>query len=198
MIFCRNKPTFAAAILSLAATAGIAALPVEANSADTNASAAGTGIGQAAPHQPKARAGVETPVGNPVWAVPLSQLSATRDRPIFSPSRRPPAPLPLPVVAKVVEPAKPSKPEGPPLILVGTVAGGDSGIAVFVEQATESVIRLRVNENHQGWILRSIQGREVTLLKDHKSSVLALAPPGGADPPSTQASLEPVRKLPKR
>ena len=27
---------------------------------------------------------------NPLWAIPLTQLSATRERPIFSPSRRPP------------------------------------------------------------------------------------------------------------
>src|SRR6202167_5277676 len=31
-----------------------------------------------------------TPSANPLWGVPLNQLSGTRDRPIFSPSRRPP------------------------------------------------------------------------------------------------------------
>ena len=42
------------------------------------------------------------PSGNPLWAVPLSLLSVTRDRPIFSPSRRPP---PAAVAAAaVVEP----------------------------------------------------------------------------------------------
>src|SRR5450631_3845625 len=30
--------------------------------------------------------------GNPLWGVPLQSLSATRERPIFLPSRRPPAP----------------------------------------------------------------------------------------------------------
>src|SRR5215831_17659551 len=40
--------------------------------------------------------------GNPLWAVPLADLSATRERPIFSPSRRPPA---RPAVAAVIEPA---------------------------------------------------------------------------------------------
>src|SRR6516165_2807674 len=34
--------------------------------------------------------------GNPLWAVPLRSLSVTSERPIFSPSRRPPIP---PVVA---------------------------------------------------------------------------------------------------
>src|SRR5262249_52823969 len=32
------------------------------------------------------------PTGNPLWALPLKQLSMTRERPVFSPSRRPPPP----------------------------------------------------------------------------------------------------------
>src|SRR3954451_20914176 len=31
------------------------------------------------------------PSGNPLWAVPLSSLTATRERPIFLPSRRAPS-----------------------------------------------------------------------------------------------------------
>src|SRR5262249_29523717 len=34
------------------------------------------------------------PTGNPLWATPVGQLSATRERPLFSPSRRPPPPPP--------------------------------------------------------------------------------------------------------
>ena len=36
--------------------------------------------------------------GNPLWAIPLSALSATRDRPLFSTSRRPPI-VAVPIVA---------------------------------------------------------------------------------------------------
>ena len=36
---------------------------------------------------------------NPIAAIPLSSLSATRERPVFSPTRRPPAPPPRPSVA---------------------------------------------------------------------------------------------------
>src|SRR5205085_5181002 len=32
------------------------------------------------------------PTGNPLWAIPLSALTATRERPLFLPSRRAPAP----------------------------------------------------------------------------------------------------------
>jgi hypothetical protein len=138
--------------------------------------------------------------GNAVSAIPLSKLSMTRDRPIFSPSRRPPSPPAQQVIAKPMELPKPvEKEQQPPLILVGTVAGEGSGIAVFVEQATENAIKLRVNESYKGWTLHSIQGREVTLQNDRKSSVLALAPPGGSvEPASAQAALVPPKRLPRR
>lgn len=70
------------------------------------------------------------------------------------------------------------------------------GWCIEGKNARINIVRLRVNESHQGWILRSIQGREVTLLKGRKSDVLALVPPGGSsEPASTQASLNPPRRL---
>ena len=192
MIWRLTNRSLVLTAFTVATTAMLSVLPAGAEQADETGDTSATQIKQTTSHpaqvSPDAkhfrRPGAVLPV-------PLSKLSMTRDRPIFSPSRRPP-PLPAaPVIAKRVEPAKPPEPEQPPLILVGTVAGGDSGIAVFVEQSTENTVRLRVNESHQGWTLRSIQGREVTLLKDRKSSVLALAPPGGAEPARAQATLEP-------
>ena len=44
------------------------------------------------------------PSGNPLWAIPIKDLSETRDRPIFTPSRRPPPP---PVVEKPYTPPPP-------------------------------------------------------------------------------------------
>ena len=177
------------------ATALIWTCLAHAESVDQGLNSTATEIPQK--HQAKASA---APSGNAVLSVPLSKLAMTRDRPIFSVSCRPPPPPTAPVIAKSVEPPKPvEKEQQPPLILVGTVAGEDSGIAVFVEQATENVVRLRVNESHKGWTLRSIQGREVTLLRGPKSSVLALAPPGGTtEPLSAQAALEPLRRMPRR
>ena len=199
MILYLTNRTLVLTILSAATTAMICFFPAGADSVDKDINPTGTEIRRATPHPPKPPSDAGTPVANAVLAIPLSKLSMTRDRPIFSPSRRPPPPPALPVIAKQVEPAKPAEPDQPPLILVGTVAGDDSGIAVFVEQTTENIVRLHLNESHQGWTLRSIQGREVTLLKDRKSSILALAPPGGsAEPPSNQAALEPKRKPPRR
>ena len=188
------------AILSGATAAMTCGCPAAANSVDQTENPAQTEPRQVAPQPQKSSADVTTSVGNVVLAVPLSKLSMTRDRPIFSSSRRPPPPpVMMPVIAKPVERAKPAEPENPPLVLVGTVVGEDSGIAVMVEQSTENVVKLRVNESHQGWTLRSIQGREVTLQKDRKSSVLALAPPGGSsEPASAQAALDPPKRLPRR
>ncbi len=199
MIWRIPNHTLVLTVFSVATTAMISVLPAGADSVDETGNSIGTEIKRTTLHPAKAPSDAGTPVGNAVLTIPLSKLSMTRDRPIFSPSRRPP-PLPAPpVVAKQVEPTKPAEPDQPPLILVGTVASGDSGIAVFVEQSTENTVRLRVNESHQGWTLRSIQGREVTLLKDRKSSVLALSPPGGnSEPARAQAALEPTRRSPRR
>jgi hypothetical protein len=123
------------------------------------------------------------PSGNPLWTIPLKQLSMTKERPIFSPSRRPPPPpmVAAPYVAPVVSrpPPKPKEPERPTVSLVGTVASTTEAIGVFMEAATRNIIRLRVGEDHQGWVLRAIKGREATLEKDSQSAVLELPPPGG-------------------
>jgi hypothetical protein len=65
--------------------------------------------------------------GNPLWSLPLSSLSVTRERPIFSPSRRPPPPPAVaapyvPPVSQSQPPSKPPEPDHPPLTLVGTLA----------------------------------------------------------------------------
>jgi len=123
------------------------------------------------------------PSGNPLWTIPLKELSMTRERPIFSPSRRPPPPpvVAAPYVAPVVSraPPKPKEPERPTVSLVGTVASTTEAIGVFMEAATRNVIRLHVGEDHQGWVLRAIKGREATLEKDSQTAVLELPPPGG-------------------
>ena len=147
---------------------------------------------QAAPKAPPVM-----PTGNPLWTIPLSQLAVTRDRPIFSPSRRPPAPVvaaPIYVPPPAQRIAK-AEPERPPLTLVGTIAGEKDAIAVFVLQGTGTTIRLHPNESHEGWVLRSVQGREATLQKAGASAVMALAPPGGVPEPVTaQLTPEPPRK----
>jgi hypothetical protein len=128
-----------------------------------------------------ARSNAEPPAsaGNPLWQLPLERLSVTRERPIFLPSRRPPQPPPT-YVAPVAfrQPAKPPEPERPAVSLTGTVIGTDVRIGVFLEKATNKVVRLRLGEEHKGWVLRLVKAREVTLVKDFEQT-LALDPPPG-------------------
>lgn len=117
---------------------------------------------------------------NPLWAIPLARLSGTRDRPIFSPSRRPP-PVEAaaePVAARPAPPHRTREPEPPQLSLVGTIASGNEGFGIFLDPSTSSALRLKVGEDFQGWKLLMIQGREVTLRKDQQAAVLSLPPPG--------------------
>ena len=115
----------------------------------------------------------EPPKGNPLWAIPMSKLSATHDRPLFSPSRRPPPPT----ISAAPEPppplVKPVVPESPSFKLVGTIIGEDNRIGIFVSETSKTTIRIREGEGDSGWTLRSIDphsavfegyGRMVTLV----------------------------------
>jgi hypothetical protein len=116
---------------------------------------------------------------NPLWAIPLKQLANTRERPIFSPSRRPPPPAIVGALPKAAPRAlKPAEPQRPQLSLVGTVIGEKESIAVFVDDTTKDAVRLRTGEEHKGWTLRSVHGREATLDKDGENATLALPSPG--------------------
>jgi general secretion pathway protein N len=119
------------------------------------------------------------PSGNPLWAIPLSALTATRERPLFLPSRRAPAPAVAgtPVVA-APPPPPPAQPEQPPLTLVGAIASETEGFAVFLDQATNNVVRLKTGQDHSGWVLQSVKGREVTLRKEGRTATMALPAPG--------------------
>jgi general secretion pathway protein N len=127
----------------------------------------------------------EPPSGNPLWALPLKQLSMTRERPIFSPSRRPPPPASTFVAPVAVrQQVKPAEPERPAVSLLGTIIGSstDDQIGVFLDTATQSVVRLRVGEDHQGWVLRLIKSREATLVKGGEQAVVIEMPPPGEGP----------------
>ena len=108
---------------------------------------------------------------NPLWAVPIASLTATRERPIFSPSRRPPA---------VVAPQRllrDNEPNRPLLALVGTVAAAPEGIAIFQDEKSKGIVRLRMGESHSGWTLTAVKAREATLLRGHETAVLVIPSP---------------------
>ena len=116
---------------------------------------------------------------NPLWEIPLVKLSTTRERPIFSPSRRPPAVvIAAPPTPPAPPPPKLPRVERPQLSLVGTVSGDDERFGIFVDQTTKAALRLRIGEDYQGWKLRAVQGREVTLEYEQQSAILTLPQPG--------------------
>jgi general secretion pathway protein N len=123
-----------------------------------------------------------TAPGNPLWGIPLRSLSATRERPLFSPSRRPLAPViavaPAPVAppaptATTVAPAEP-----PPLTLVGTVVGADKRIAILFNSTTRQVTHVREGEEESGWRVRLVSPRSAVVEKDAMSVTLDMPNPG--------------------
>jgi hypothetical protein len=117
----------------------------------------------------------QPPAGNPLWAIPLKELSATRERPIFSPTRRAPAPaVAATPYSPPPPPAKPAEPDRPQLSLVGTIAGDKEGFGIFLDRIANTVLRLKTGETHKGWILREVRGRETVLEKGDKTATLAL------------------------
>jgi hypothetical protein len=121
--------------------------------------------------------------GNPLWAIPLRLLNITRERPLFSPSRRPPA-----VTARSAAPAqpavKPGQPDHPLLTLLGTIVGEHQGIGIFVDQNSKNVISLKTGQEHDGWTMRTVHDRETIFEGQHREVILAL--------PARNAANEPV------
>lgn len=125
------------------------------------------------------------PHGNPLWSVPLSALTATQERPIFSAMRRPPPSAVAAAPIKEVHAPPPKPVDAPlPLMLVGAVVGEGDAIAILVNRTDQKVVRLRQGESLGGWSLISVEPREVTFKQGDRSEVLALQRPDGTSAPA--------------
>jgi general secretion pathway protein N len=126
--------------------------------------------------------------GNPLWSIPLRTLTATRELPIFSPSRRPPAPAiaNMPFVAPVATAPPAAPPERLTLSLIGTISSDTESFAILIDSGTSQVVRLRAGEAQGEWILTSVRGREVTLQKGQRTETLRLPKAGEAQAPPVQ------------
>src|SRR5271156_5599898 len=93
------------------------------SSSDLPVASAPTAVAKLPPHPVAAIQ--PAPSANPLWAIPLAILSNTRERPIFSSSRRPPPPAAVSVPANAPPAPKPAPVEHPKLSLVGTIIGDD-------------------------------------------------------------------------
>jgi general secretion pathway protein N len=138
--------------------------------------------------------------GNPLWNIPLSALTSTRDRPLFSVSRRSPTlnveTTAQPPLAK--DPVPPAPPERPALKLIGTIVSPATSIALLRDSATQAVTRLRAGEATSGWLVKTVNLRSVIVEKGEQSAILGLPeprdtpgeqPPLNSSPPSARGSL---------
>lgn len=101
-----------------------------------------------------------------------SQFLAMLDRPLFSPSRRPPPPPPPPTPVQAAAPVDSLSTAR----LSGLFFGdGLGGIIIHIAGKPR---RLRLNEDVDGWLLKSVQERSVTFARGGESRTLPL--PRGA------------------
>jgi general secretion pathway protein N len=120
--------------------------------------------------------------GNPLWAIGPESLSATRDRPLFSPSRRPPPTVvvaPPPQSVAVVE-VKPAAPERPPFMLLGTIVGAEARVALLQNRSSNAVLRVREGEVESGWRALKVDVRSIVLGKGSDRTTLEMPKPGEA------------------
>jgi len=152
-------------LLALACAPALAALPAHGQDAPGPGPLLGT--------DPYAGPAPQQRRGNPLWAIPLRELSTTRERPLFAPTRRPP---PQAITQAPPPPAPPTvaAPAVPPFTLIGTLVNERGGFALFLDPASRAVIRLRTGEAHAGWVLRSVSMRDAMLQQDRSTTVMTL------------------------
>jgi general secretion pathway protein N len=141
----------------------------------------GTGVADAArlseaPHAPDPN--VKSRAGNPLWTVPVSALSSTRDRPLFSASRRPPiVAVPMAAPPPNQEAFAPPAPERPLRTLIGTIVSPKASVAMLQGSDAEAISRLRVGQENDGWQVRGISLRSIVVEKGAQSVELDIPRP---------------------
>jgi len=115
----------------------------------------------------KARVETASPAGviNPLAAPSLDRLSATRERPLFTPSRRAAPPPPVASTAPIESVAAP-----PHIALVGVVISVQGPRAVINDMALNKIARVRIGDEIDGWIVRQIEERLLVLSRDGRST----------------------------
>jgi general secretion pathway protein N len=113
----------------------------------------------ATPIPPAPAASAAIPPSQALVAVSLdpSKEESVVNRPLFSPTRRPPPPPPSPATADPSKTTKPSVPQPPPInfSLVGIVRDRASSLAI-IQPTGGKVMSLREGQSWSGWTLVSI------------------------------------------
>ncbi len=126
------------------------------------------GLRVAALAQALEAASVTAPAARPFLPdVPLSSLSATRDRPLFVPSRRAPSVAPM----FAATPLHVDQPPG--LTLLGIIRAPEgSGSAVVMDETNHTSVSLRLGDSRRGWVVRSIEAGAVMLQNRERTTRL--------------------------
>jgi hypothetical protein len=107
-------------------------------------------------------------LANPLATFSLDRLSATRERPLFSPSRRPPVAPPAPVAAALPPPPPPQ------LTLFGIVMDAEDARAIVKMEPANEIRRVRIGDDIGGWKVAQIQQRHLVLSLDSRIATFTL------------------------
>jgi hypothetical protein len=102
-------------------------------------------------------------LNNPLAAWPVAILSDTRDRPLFSPHRRPPPP-PAPPPVRAAAPMPPVSP--PNIVLMAIVT--DDGVPQALVRTSERAISAHVGDEISGWKVTHIEPIRLVLASDDR------------------------------
>jgi len=116
--------------------------------------------------------------GNSLHKFPLSALSGTLARPLFSASRRVPIlqpavppPAPTPIIAA------PTGPQRPPWTLIGAIVTPNTSFALLKNSTNQAVMHMRVGQQELGWRLREITVRSILLEQGTQSITIGFPDP---------------------
>jgi general secretion pathway protein N len=131
---------------------------------------------------------------NPFRDIPLESLSATRERPLFSATRRPPPPAAGVAIQSAAPATQTQAPvssdlEEPPLALIGTITGPEHPVAVLFNKLTRTVSATREGDEALGWRITAVSARSAIAEKDGVTVTLNLPRPG--DPAASPMSPAP-------
>lgn len=114
--------------------------------------------------------------GNPIAVVLLDRLSETRNRPLFSPSRRPLVPPATLAIATPVARAPQALPvQSPPgVALFGIVVGAQDARAFIAMGTMDQIIVVRPGDDVLGWRVSAITQRNLVLSHAEQSATFTL------------------------
>jgi hypothetical protein len=130
-------------------------------------------------------------VANPLAAPSLNRLSATRERPLFTPNRRAATPPPPVVSTAPVESAA----SPPQIALLGVIIAVEGPRAVINDMASHKIVRVRIGDEIDGWKVSQIDERLLVLWRDGRSTSFKLFNGARVKPPGQ--SLNAANKQPE-